>query len=229
MPVVDPEITALKLDREIELWREQSEVYRSRGWLLLRRDGAEVDVGFLARIGLAGAVLPAITACVRFDYTDYDVQPPSVEFIDPLTGDYATPLVQAVVQTEEGPRNLLVGSHPDTNRPFFCVPGTRQYHDHPQHSGDPWLLHRAEREGGLVTICDRIWRSMARNVLGLQLALVTLPPEAPQQLQVQMQIVSGDVDALRHAAQSGAAPGDAAGTPEAAWPAYASLCSPCVS
>lgn len=214
MSVVDPEITALKLDREIELWREQSEVYRSRGWLLLRREGVEVDVGFLARVGLPGAVLPAITACVRFDYTDYDLKPPSVEFIDPLTGDYATPQVQAVIPTEEGPRNLLVGSHPDTNRPFFCVPGTRQYHDHPQHSGDPWLLHRAEREGSLVTICDRIWRSMARNVFGLQLTLVTLPPEAPQQVQVQMQIVSGDIDALRNAAPPGAEPGDPAGGPE---------------
>ena len=30
-----------------------------------------------------------MTACVRFDYTNYDLWPPSVEFIDPCTGEYA--------------------------------------------------------------------------------------------------------------------------------------------
>jgi hypothetical protein len=150
MSLVDPEVTRLKLERELELWQENAESYLRRGWLLIRRRDLEVDVGFLARLPLGPQTVPIMPACVRLDYTNYDVWAPSVEFIDPFTGEFVTPLVPAVVPTDEGPRNLLVGSHPDTNRPFLCVPGVRQYHDHPQHSGDSWLLHRSSREGSLA-------------------------------------------------------------------------------
>lgn len=196
MALVDPEVTHRKLERELELWREHEAAYRERGWVLLRQDGTEIDVGFLARLGLAGVQVPVMTACVRLDYTDYDLKPPSVEFIDAFTGDYSVPAVPAVVPTPEGPRNLLVASHPDTGRPFFCVPGTREYHEHPQHSGDSWLLHRDAQAGSLATVCDRIWRSMARSLVGLQVQLLTLPPGAPQQVQLQLQLATGDVDAL---------------------------------
>jgi hypothetical protein len=37
MSVVDPDVTKLKLDREIELWQENADVYRRRGWVLLGR------------------------------------------------------------------------------------------------------------------------------------------------------------------------------------------------
>ncbi len=197
MLLVDPEVTKLKLDREIELWQENEATYRKRGWILLDRRELEVEVGFLAQLQIGPQIVPVMTACVRLDYTNYDLWPPSVEFINVFTGEFAPPPVQAFAQTDEGLRNLLVGSHPDTNRPFFCVPGTRQYHEHPQHSGDSWLLHRGDREGSLITICERIWRSMARSLVGLQVQVVTLPPGAPQHAQLQIQLVSGDVDALR--------------------------------
>jgi len=196
MALVDPDVTNRKLDHEIELWNEHADEYRRRGWLLLERRGLRVDVGFLAEIPLGPQSLTAMTACVRFDFADYDLSPPSVEFIDPITGEYATPIVPAVMPTDEGPRNMLVGSHPETDRPFFCVPGVRQYHDHPQHSGDSWLLHRANREGSLVGICDRIWRSMARSVLGLRIGLMTLPAATGQPGQMEFQVVTGDIDAL---------------------------------
>jgi hypothetical protein len=196
MALVDPEVSRRKLERELELWRGNEAAYRERGWVLLRRDGVQLDVGFLARLGLAGVQVPVMTACIRLDYTDYDLQPPSVEFIDPFTGGYAPPPVPAVVPTPEGPRNLLVAGHPETGRPFFCVPGTREYHDHPQHSGDSWLLHRDAQAGSLATVCDRIWRSMARSLVGIQVQVLTLPPGAPQQVQLNVQLATGDVDAL---------------------------------
>ena len=186
MAVVDPEVTRRKLERELELWRDNEETYRRRGWILLGHRGLEVDVGFLGRLPLAAQVIPVMTACVRLDFTNYDLWPPSVEFIDPSTGEYAPPFVQALVESGEEAHNLVVDSHPATNRPFFCIPGIRQYHDHPQHSGDSWLLHRAAGEGTLATICDRIWRGMARNVLGIHLELGTLPG----QLQVQLRVTT---------------------------------------
>ncbi len=177
MNVVDPEVTRVKLKRELELWHENEATYRRRGWVLLGHRELEVDIGFLGRLPLGAQPIPAMTACVRLDFTNYDVWAPSVEFINPFTGEYATPPVQALVDSDEGPRNLLVDSHPETNRPFFCVPGVRQYHDHPQHSGDSWLLHRGTGDGRLATICDRIWRAMARNLIGIHVELQTLPDQ----------------------------------------------------
>jgi Predicted metal binding domain len=185
MIVVDPEVTRVKLERELELWHENEETYCRRGWILLGRRELEVDVGFLGRLPLGAQPIPAMTACVRVDFTNYDLWPPSVEFINPFTGEYAPPPVQALVDSDEGPRNLVVHSHPETNRPFFCVPGVRQYHDHPQHSGDSWLLHRRSGEGSLATICDRIWRSMSRNLLGVHIEFQSLPGRLNFQLRVQ--------------------------------------------
>ena len=184
MTVVDPEVTRLKFERELELWRENEETYRRRGWILLDHRELDVDIGFLGRLPLGPQPMPAMSACVRVDFTDYDLSPPSVEFINPFTGEYVPPPVQGLVDSEEGPRNLVVQSHPDTNRPFFCVPGIRQYHEHPQHSGDSWLLHRHTGEGSLATICDRIWRAMARNLLGIHLEVQTLPGQLKLQLRV---------------------------------------------
>lgn len=184
MIVVDPEVTRLKLERELELWRENEDTYRRRGWVLLGRHELEVDIGFLGRLPVGAQQIPAMTACVRIDFTNFDLWPPSVEFIEPLTGEHAPPPVQALVETDEGPRDLVVHSHPDTDRPFFCVPGIRQYHEHPQHSGDSWLLHRGSGEGSLATICDRIWRAMARNLLGIHVELQTLPGQLKLQLRV---------------------------------------------
>jgi hypothetical protein len=187
MTLVDPEVSRRKFECELELWREQEDVYRRRGWLLLGERELSVDIGFLGRLSVAGQTIPAMSACVRVDFTDYDLSPPSVEFIDPMTGEYAPPQVQALVGTDEGPRDLVVQQHPETGRPFFCVPGVRQYHEHPQHSGDSWLLHRDTGEGRLATICDRVWRSMARNLLGVQVNLQTLPG---QQLQIQVRVAN---------------------------------------
>jgi hypothetical protein len=105
MIVVDPEVTRLKLERELELWRENEETYRRRGWILLGRHELEVDIGFLGRLPIGVQQIPAMTACVRIDFTNFDVWPPSVEFIDPLTGEHAPPPVQALVETDEGPRH----------------------------------------------------------------------------------------------------------------------------
>src|SRR5258708_3151037 len=115
MAVVDPEVTKRKLDREIELWNQAAETYRKRGGILLGRRDLEVDVGFLARLPLGGVSVPVMPACVRLDFTDYDLAPPSVEFIDPFDGGFVTPIVPAIIPTEHGPQNLLVSSHPETN------------------------------------------------------------------------------------------------------------------
>jgi len=43
MAVVDPEVTRRKLERELELWRDNEETYRRRGWILLGHRGLDSD------------------------------------------------------------------------------------------------------------------------------------------------------------------------------------------
>lgn len=194
LSLVDPSVTAAKVARELDQWNENAELYRRRGWLMLSHAATMFEVAFLTPVVLSGGASFLAVACVRFEYTNYDLWPPSVEFVDLGDGSYAQPATRALVATDEGPRDLLVDGHPETRRPFFCVPGTRQYHNHPQHSGDSWLLHRARRAGSLVTLCDLIWRSMARNVIGVQTVVQALPPGMP--IQAQIQLAQGDVDSL---------------------------------
>ena len=40
--------------------------------------------------------------------------------------------------------------------PFLCTRGVREYHRHPAHTGDSWLLHRGRGEGTLSAIVEAI-------------------------------------------------------------------------
>lgn len=186
MNLVHPAVNAGKLKRELELWDANAEAYSRRGWIMLRREPPVLEIAFLARLPVGGNIVPVVAACVQIDFTNFDLWAPSVEFIDPISRDYAPPIVQALVEAEGGAQNLIVGGHPDTGRQFLCIPGVRQYHSHPQHTGDPWLLHRPPRGGSLMMICERIWQTMARTLLGVQIQLVTLPGS----LQLNIQLVS---------------------------------------
>lgn len=135
--------------------------------------------------------LPVVTAAIALSYDNYDLWPPSLTFIDPLTGMPSTPPVAALERIDNGEvRNVLLG-HPTTRQPFLCLPGLREYHEHPQHSGDDWLLHHNSGEGRLAVVCDRVWRRMARNVMGLQVSIQSLPGLGTQ---LAIALAQGDVD-----------------------------------
>lgn len=72
MIVVDPEVTRRKLERELELWRAHEDTYRRRGWILLGRRELEVDIGFLGRLPVGAQPIPAMTACVRIDFSNFE-------------------------------------------------------------------------------------------------------------------------------------------------------------
>ena len=48
MVVVDPGVTRRKFERELELWSENEEAYRRRGWILLGQHDLEVAPAFRA-------------------------------------------------------------------------------------------------------------------------------------------------------------------------------------
>ncbi len=200
--LVEKEVSRLKLRTDVDLWRANS-AHQERGWLLLRHDenSLVVELAFLSQITLSTGSAPiSVVACaVRLSYENYDLWPPSLTFIDIVTREPVKPHVRAFHWVENGPRDVLIDAHPATEMPFLCIPGIREYHIHPQHTGDSWLLHRQQGEGRLSTVCERIWRLMSRNVVGLNVQIQALPVW-PLKAQLKISLAQGDVQPTPHSA-----------------------------
>ena len=74
---------------------------------------------------------------LRAGCRDFDSQPPIVELVD----EGHRRLSPAAWPTDPTGRGI-VSNHRKYQRPFFCRPGTREYHEHPQHENDHWDRHR---------------------------------------------------------------------------------------
>jgi len=168
--LVDPSVSRAKIGRELESWRRNEADYRRKGWVMLRDnlDDLFVEVGFLALIPMGSIQIPIILPTIRLDYDNYDLLPPSMSFIDIFTGQpTAAPFNQALVPGPDGQdRNVLITN--TNGKQFLCFAGIREYHEHPDHNGDAWLLYRHEKRGSIAVICERIWETMTSAVAGIQ-------------------------------------------------------------
>jgi hypothetical protein len=201
VPLVDPAISRRKLDRELEAFSTQADDYRRRGYVVVGRHDLRVDVAFLAHVPSVPAPLPIVSVCVRLDFTNYDLWPPSVTFIDVLTGTPIQPHVGAFDFADPrgpdgAPPNAVVNGHRKYGRAFLCQRGVREYHDHDEHDGDDWLLYRGDGLGQLASLCHRIWQRMARNVAGLQFQSILAPPPF-EGVFPQTTVTQNDRDAMR--------------------------------
>jgi Predicted metal binding domain len=186
---VDPTVSRAKFDRELADFRALESDYRRRGWLLVSAGFPEVLV-VLAAPQLSP---PAIVAGVRFDYSNYDSIPPSVQLVDPFTGDpyrgseLPTTLKRAVespgapipgLQLPPGAEAKFVTHQPlmqaygPDDIPFLCLAGVREYHSHPGHSGDAWELHRTTGAGRLVRLLEVISTYGVQPISDYQVSLV---------------------------------------------------------
>ena len=110
----------------------------------------------------AAGLLPIVVCAIRLTYENYDLWPPSLTFIDIFSREPSPPHIRALLATPQGMTDVLIDGHPSIDRTFLCLPGIREYHSHPQHTGDDWLLHRPMQEGSISTISERLWRMMAK-------------------------------------------------------------------
>ena len=195
---VDPSVSRTKFEREIDDYRALESDYRARGWFLVKAEWPVVVVVLASN----QTKPPAIVAAVQFDYSNYDAEPPSVRFIDPFSGrllpfnELPTRLPRGVPGQEMpmpvlgGPKvqvmmaQDLVQAHSPEDIPFLCVPGVKEYHDHPGHSGDPWEVHRSAGEGRLVRLLGVISKYGLEPIKGFNVNLVPqvtfAVPELPQ-------------------------------------------------
>lgn len=113
------------LDQELDICHPED--LASRG-VTLSRESTQVFVRFRAgRDGRAGMF--------RLDCASFDAQPPSVVMVDPETRDE----LPFAAWTPGVPHSV----HPTLNRPFVCIQGVFEYHEHPSHLEDSWDRYRS--------------------------------------------------------------------------------------
>jgi hypothetical protein len=128
---VHPEVAKIKFDREVANLSREGDRYRKRGAFLLAADYPTVLVGFAAPKLKPTPLLFAMLA----DYTDFDLQPPSIRFVDPFTSEplKASEMPTKMVRATPRPGGLGVASpaengaqlSPEDNpgAPFAAMPG----------------------------------------------------------------------------------------------------------
>jgi hypothetical protein len=186
--LIDPAVSKAKFNRALAAYRECEDDYLRRGWWLLKADYPQVFMVFAT----ACVKPPSIVFGALLDFTNYDLWPPSVKLVDPFTrAPYlfkdlpsalnrrlpAGPPPEFVQQLAaqgvalQAPTHPMMQAHRPDDVPFLCLPGVREYHDHPAHSGDSWFLHRGHGEGTLHFILEQIYRYGVEPLTGYRLGL----------------------------------------------------------
>lgn len=191
--VADPTVSRRKFDREVAHLREIEPTLVSRGWWIMSAEFPYVKVAF-ATVGATPRLIPF---AVKVDFTDYDALPLAISFVDPFEDRELAaqemmtklprlarldPSIPAEVAAQLPPEALYQSYDHLPHMPgFLCLPGTRAYHSHPAHSGDPWELHRGRGEGRMFALLDAIWRYGTAPVRGLSINFVVglALPEVP--------------------------------------------------
>ena len=188
---VDPQVSRTKFDRQIAEYRQVECDYLRRGWFLARADFPSV----LVVLAAPQLTPPAIVTGVAFDYTNYDMEPPSVRLVDPFTGEpykakeLPTHLKRSVetngppipglqlplgAQARFKTQLPLMQWYDLDDTPFLCLAGVREYHQHPGHSGDAWELHRRSGAGRLVRLLETITKYGIEPISDYQIKLQPL-------------------------------------------------------
>lgn len=179
---VDPDVSRAKFDQELSKLTEQRRTLERRGIFVLQCSAfpiveliyvprhplrlviPAVQSGpiFLPQGAMALAEISSLAARAfkaRFDLSDYDLRAPSLELRDAWTDsllDYNLMFRALEYERDRKAHVVLLGDHPITHKPFLCLRGIREYHEHPQHSGDDWLLYR--NNTSLFDIVMSVWR-----------------------------------------------------------------------
>lgn len=169
---IDPEVSRKKFTLEMQSIERNTKGLQERGCFIVRAEHPTIDAVFLPRnplqilipavgspadSGPLQAVIKGVTFHflsarafgVRIGLDDYDQRAPSVSFKDPWTWEplsYAgnPRTFNAFYNSDTGQVASVLRPHPTTKEPFLCLQGTREYHEHPQHSGDDWMLYRGK-------------------------------------------------------------------------------------
>ena len=182
--LVDPAVSNEKFEKEISSYRANQESWWRRGVWMIDAEFPKATFVFGASNSGPPCSLLAFGAVIEF--SNYDLWPPSVRLVNPFTREpyRANELPIAAHLQQRGPNGAqlperLMQWHSEQEIPFLCYPGVREYHQHPAHNGNDWLLHRTAGEGNLSRLLQILFDYGSSKLLGLQMQLVALPHIAP--------------------------------------------------
>jgi hypothetical protein len=171
---VDPAVSSLKFEEELSIFLRRQDAQRRRGIILLSSDFPNLEFMFLAT-----HLHPSPAAFgIRINFENYDLQPLSIQVINPFTGELlkanqvAVPFLRKNPSSPMAPPLSLLQFESPDGIPFFCMPGVREYHLHPYHTGDSWLLHRKNGgEGTLGYLLDKLHEYGINSLNGFNVSL----------------------------------------------------------
>lgn len=180
--LVDQTVTHEKFDAQIAGYLANQDLWIRRGVWLAKAEFPEVFFVFGASNSPAPFHLVAFG--VMFDFSNYDLWAPSVRIVNPFTKvPYRAkelPLWAQLPQLngEFGPNGQpmterLMQWQSDDETPFLCHPGVREYHQHPAHDGNDWLLHRTSGEGTLDRLLQILFDRGASKLAGFQIQIAS--------------------------------------------------------
>lgn len=122
----------------------------ARGWIVHSRAFPSLDLSFRSA--------ERQELRIRVGCEDWNDTPPSVDLLSPngtLTG---------IPAQRSGSTSSIfnASSHPRTGRPFVCMVGIREYHDHPSHVRDLWTNYKSLDSYSLGGILMQLWRGWER-------------------------------------------------------------------
>jgi hypothetical protein len=197
----DPQVVRRKVERELAVFVDRIDSYRARGIWVLEYRFPELLVAFVASKLKPYPIAPY---GVLMDLSNYDVEPPSVKFVNPFTREplqkkdiptalervhmVPTPQPPAVTEPAGNPpaanvqqpmgqlrADRLLQWWTDDDYPFICLQGVREYHENPAHTGDPWWLYRGKGAGGIVRLLEFISKYGTEPMVQLNFQLQFLP------------------------------------------------------
>ena len=133
---------------EQEVLTLNSELARRRQWVFHARDYPLIDCTFEA-VGRTPLRL-------RLNCEDWNDLPPAISLHAADGALLTTPMTN--------PTNVFhPGPHPTTQQLFICMRGSREYHTHPSHLGDPWESIKGHSSYTLGGILTQIWNAWQKG------------------------------------------------------------------
>lgn len=162
---LDTAIARTKFAEQLALYSQEASSFRARGCWLLQAEFPTAVFAFAHPRLRPSAVL--FGASIGFE--NFDLWPLSVRLINPFT---LVPCMPAEVPASfkralpDGSEQSMFQATGPNDAPFLCLPGIREYHASPAHSGDSWFLHRSTGAGSLPHILNILLRYGIENVRG---------------------------------------------------------------
>lgn len=157
------------MDSAVSRRKFAAEVARLKAYIAERRPGFEwklVEAAFPRFI----VDMPAGNKSYRMRIyaNEWDARPASYRFIDPADDRYNT-ILPAKDWPKGGTPFLLAHmtpgeERPIANRPFICLPGTREYHAHKSHQNTPWEPLRGDAEYSFTALLIAIQNRVTERV-----------------------------------------------------------------